>query len=301
MPTLNISLPQEQITTFCHRWHITELALFGSVLRDDFHPNSDIDVLVTFAPDAKRGLLAIAPNASRARNHLWARRGSRQQTCDRAQPKLDSPQKHSGNGTGDLCRVTQKHWLTSLKPLNGFCALRKTSAVPTWKPTKRSSPPSSTRSPSLAKPPNAFPKPTALNTHPSLETNGWHARYCYPSLRRSWPRHRLGHHSNRSTPVACSDRAIAICRRVRWSRKLFYWKWVLAQKKSWSSKPSSGLLSTLSEQYWDGMSQKRHSWKTGNLTGWGSTAQRGDRLSELCLKCLIHLRSLDLYCSIWIN
>lgn len=60
MPTLNISLPQEQITAFCHRWHITELALFGSVLRDDFHSNSDTDVLVTFTPDAKRGLLAIA-------------------------------------------------------------------------------------------------------------------------------------------------------------------------------------------------------------------------------------------------
>ena len=37
---------------FCRRWKITEFALFGSVLRDDFRPDSDIDVLVTFAPDA---------------------------------------------------------------------------------------------------------------------------------------------------------------------------------------------------------------------------------------------------------
>jgi hypothetical protein len=52
----NIDLPIERIKEFCDRWQITEFALFGSVLRDDFCPNSDIDVLVTFAPDAKRGL-----------------------------------------------------------------------------------------------------------------------------------------------------------------------------------------------------------------------------------------------------
>jgi hypothetical protein len=46
----------EQIQNFCDRWHITEFALFGSILRDDFRPESDVDVLVTFAPDAKRGL-----------------------------------------------------------------------------------------------------------------------------------------------------------------------------------------------------------------------------------------------------
>jgi predicted nucleotidyltransferase len=37
-----------QIADFCQRWKITEFALFGSVLRDDFRPDSDIDVLVTF-------------------------------------------------------------------------------------------------------------------------------------------------------------------------------------------------------------------------------------------------------------
>lgn len=41
-----------QIAAFCQRWHIVEFALFGSVLRDDFRPNSDIDVLVTFSPDS---------------------------------------------------------------------------------------------------------------------------------------------------------------------------------------------------------------------------------------------------------
>lgn len=46
-----INASPTQIAEFCHRWHITEFALFGSVLRDDFRPDSDIDVLVTFAPD----------------------------------------------------------------------------------------------------------------------------------------------------------------------------------------------------------------------------------------------------------
>jgi uncharacterized protein len=40
-----------QIAEFCQRWHITEYALFGSVLRDDFRPDSDIDVLLTFSPE----------------------------------------------------------------------------------------------------------------------------------------------------------------------------------------------------------------------------------------------------------
>jgi predicted nucleotidyltransferase len=47
-----ISLDQEKIAEFCRRWKISEFALFGSVLRDDFRPDSDVDVLVTFAPDA---------------------------------------------------------------------------------------------------------------------------------------------------------------------------------------------------------------------------------------------------------
>lgn len=56
MKLKTIELPIEQIQIFCDRWQITEFALFGSVLRDDFRPDSDIDVLVTFAPEAKRGL-----------------------------------------------------------------------------------------------------------------------------------------------------------------------------------------------------------------------------------------------------
>ena len=47
-----IDIPHEAIAAFCRRWKITELSLFGSVLRDDFRPDSDVDVLVTFAPDS---------------------------------------------------------------------------------------------------------------------------------------------------------------------------------------------------------------------------------------------------------
>jgi uncharacterized protein len=60
MLTLNIQLSEEKLVDFCQRWKVSELALFGSVLRDDFRPDSDIDVLITFAPDAKRGLMTLA-------------------------------------------------------------------------------------------------------------------------------------------------------------------------------------------------------------------------------------------------
>ncbi|MBI1299803.1 hypothetical protein GC175_33170 [bacterium] len=44
-------LPVPEIDDFCLRWNVVEFALFGSILREDFTTNSDIDVLVTFAPD----------------------------------------------------------------------------------------------------------------------------------------------------------------------------------------------------------------------------------------------------------
>jgi uncharacterized protein len=45
---VQIPIDQERITAFCRAWRITELSLFGSVLRDDFGPESDVDVLVRF-------------------------------------------------------------------------------------------------------------------------------------------------------------------------------------------------------------------------------------------------------------
>jgi predicted nucleotidyltransferase len=49
---LPIALPMEEIAAFCQRWRISEFALFGSVVHEGFRPDSDIDVLVTFAPEA---------------------------------------------------------------------------------------------------------------------------------------------------------------------------------------------------------------------------------------------------------
>lgn len=52
MSKIAVSLPRESIAGFCRKWKIRELALCGSVLRDDFGPDSDVDVLVDFADDA---------------------------------------------------------------------------------------------------------------------------------------------------------------------------------------------------------------------------------------------------------
>jgi len=56
MPQPKINLPRDQIEKFCRRWKIKELALFGSVLREDFRPDSDVDLLVTFEPDSQWSL-----------------------------------------------------------------------------------------------------------------------------------------------------------------------------------------------------------------------------------------------------
>ena len=58
--SIKIRLDREKIAGFCRKWKITELALFGSVLRDDFKPHSDVDVLVTFAADAQWTLFDLA-------------------------------------------------------------------------------------------------------------------------------------------------------------------------------------------------------------------------------------------------
>lgn len=55
-----IATEKERIAEFCRTHHIRRLALFGSVLRDDFRPDSDIDVLVEFEPEHVPGLLGIA-------------------------------------------------------------------------------------------------------------------------------------------------------------------------------------------------------------------------------------------------
>ena len=60
MKLRNIELPMEKIVEFCDRWQVTEFALFGSVLRDDFRPDSDIDVMVQFHSEAHPTLFDLA-------------------------------------------------------------------------------------------------------------------------------------------------------------------------------------------------------------------------------------------------
>ena len=55
-----IDIPKDEIAAFCRRNHIRRMALFGSVLRDDFTPESDVDVLVEFEPDARIGYIGLA-------------------------------------------------------------------------------------------------------------------------------------------------------------------------------------------------------------------------------------------------
>jgi predicted nucleotidyltransferase len=56
MVSARIAVPKEKVSDFCRRHHIRKLALFGSVLRDDFRSDSDIDVLVEFEPGCTPGL-----------------------------------------------------------------------------------------------------------------------------------------------------------------------------------------------------------------------------------------------------
>ena len=56
----NITFPKSEIATFCRKHKITRLAVFGSALREDFSPDSDIDVLVNFKTGQEPGFFALA-------------------------------------------------------------------------------------------------------------------------------------------------------------------------------------------------------------------------------------------------
>jgi uncharacterized protein len=63
----NIQIPAEEIARFCHRHHVRKFMLFGSVLRDDFRPDSDVDVLVEFEPAHTPGLQFFSMQAELSR------------------------------------------------------------------------------------------------------------------------------------------------------------------------------------------------------------------------------------------
>lgn len=58
--TVNIDVPGDKIAAFCRRHHIRKLALFGSVLRDDFGSENDVDVLIEFKTGCAVGLIRLA-------------------------------------------------------------------------------------------------------------------------------------------------------------------------------------------------------------------------------------------------
>ena len=60
MATKGINLPNEKIAEFCKKHGIQKLALFGSALRSDFRPKSDLDILVTFYPEKRIGLIGLS-------------------------------------------------------------------------------------------------------------------------------------------------------------------------------------------------------------------------------------------------
>jgi len=63
-----VSIPHKKIADFCQRWKIVEFSLFGSSLREDFRSDSDIDVLVTFAPDTRVSLFDLVDMEDELKN-----------------------------------------------------------------------------------------------------------------------------------------------------------------------------------------------------------------------------------------
>jgi len=68
MSKQKISIPHKKIAEFCQRWKVVEFSLFGSAIREDFHPNSDIDVLVSFAPNARVSLFDLVDMEDELKN-----------------------------------------------------------------------------------------------------------------------------------------------------------------------------------------------------------------------------------------
>jgi predicted nucleotidyltransferase len=98
---LPIEIPQAALADLCRRFRVAELALFGSVLRDDFRPDSDVDLLVTFEPGARRDLFDLA-EMQRELEALLGRR-------------VDLVERRAVEASENYIR--RKHILSSLRPL----------------------------------------------------------------------------------------------------------------------------------------------------------------------------------------
>jgi predicted nucleotidyltransferase len=69
---VRVHVPNNRISDFCQKWSVQELALFGSVLRRDFYPHSDIDVLVSFDPQVQYSLFDIV-HMQQELTHIFGR------------------------------------------------------------------------------------------------------------------------------------------------------------------------------------------------------------------------------------
>ena len=116
----SLAIPPETLRDFCRRWQIVELALFGSVLRDDFGPDSDVDVLVSFAEGAGHSLFELDDMESELKEifgrevDLVTRRGHRKQS------ELPAPERHPRFGRDHLWIVILHTSWTSPR-LPGWC------------------------------------------------------------------------------------------------------------------------------------------------------------------------------------
>jgi uncharacterized protein len=97
-----IEFDEVKIADFCRRHHIRRLALFGSVLRDDFRPDSDVDVLVEFAAGRTPGLIRLAGMEL----ELSALLGGRKVDQHAALPEPLFPGARRSRGGGSVCRTS---------------------------------------------------------------------------------------------------------------------------------------------------------------------------------------------------
>jgi uncharacterized protein len=97
----NLAISDSKLADFCQRWGILELDLFGSVLRDDFRPDSDVDVLVTFREGTRRSLMELVE--------------MEQQLSDLVGRKVDLVERESVERSENYLR--RRHILQSLQPI----------------------------------------------------------------------------------------------------------------------------------------------------------------------------------------
>lgn len=99
--SLRIEVPYEKVADFCRRWRIVELAIFGSALREDFRPDSDVDVLVTFEAGVRPSFSAWLEMMQEL-EALWGR-------------KVDLVERRSVEQSKNYIR--RKHILEHLEPI----------------------------------------------------------------------------------------------------------------------------------------------------------------------------------------